>query len=149
MDKQDWNMIGADCLVLSCCCQCLMLQLLAFVLLKLPSKLVKKTKHYVKRKFGKKMRNGGNMARVKVTRCAEEVVGCQKPRDSMRARASAESFRLDGCLEEVEEVLEELSTKGEFGFGSFWRGDDGVEVHFPICLSKARSWVPMIMHLVF
>ncbi|KAI3714418.1 hypothetical protein L1987_73020 [Smallanthus sonchifolius] len=64
------------------------------------------------------------------------VVGYQKP---MRARAPAESFRLDGCLEEVEEVLEELSTKGEFGFGSFWRGDDGVEVHFPICLVKQQQ----------
>lgn len=24
------------------------------------------------------------------------------------------------CMEEVEKVLEELSSKGEFGFGSFW-----------------------------
>ncbi|XP_076928201.1 uncharacterized protein LOC143592074 [Bidens hawaiensis] len=133
MEQQDWNMIGADCIVLSCCCQCLLLQLLAFVLLKLPSKLVKKTKLYIKRKFGNKMRDGGKMMRVKV----EEVVGCQKPRDSMRART--ESVGLDGfggCLEEAAEVLEGLSTKGEFGFGSFWKGDDGVEVHFPVCLVK-------------
>lgn len=25
-----------------------------------------------------------------------------------------------GCMEEVEKVLEELSQKGEFAFGSFW-----------------------------
>lgn len=85
------------------------------------------------------MRDGRKMVRMKVARCAEEVIGYQKPRDSMkvRARARVESFRLDGfggCMKEVEEVLEELSTKGEFGFGSFWRGDDGVEIHFPICL---------------
>ncbi|KAJ0636309.1 hypothetical protein HanOQP8_Chr17g0660481 [Helianthus annuus] len=144
MEQQDWNMMCADCVVLSCCCQCLLLQLLAFVLLKLPSKLVKKTKHYIKRKFGNKMRDSGKMMRVKVARCAEEVVGCQKPRDSMRARARAESFRLDGldgCLEEVEEVLEGFSTKGEFGFGSFWRGDDDVEVYFPVCLVKQEFGV--------
>lgn len=75
-----------------------------------------------------KMRDGEKMARIKVARCAEEVVGCHKPRESMRVQARSTSFRvdgLDGCMEEVEEVLEELSRKGEFGFGSFWRGDDG------------------------
>ncbi|XP_071695465.1 uncharacterized protein [Rutidosis leptorrhynchoides] len=112
MERQDWNMIGADCVVISCCCQCLMLQLLVFVLLKLPRKMIKKTKQYMKRKFGKRMRDDGKIVRTKMARCAEEV----------------------GCMEEVEEVLEELCTKGEFGFGSFWRGDvDSVEVHFPIC----------------
>ncbi|XP_024995506.1 uncharacterized protein LOC112528712 [Cynara cardunculus var. scolymus] len=123
MERQDWNMIGADCIVLSCCCQCLLLQLLVFVLLKLPAKLLKKMKLYMKRKF----RKGGKMVRRKVARCAEEVVRCKKQRGSMRVRARTESFLVDGfggCMEEVEEVLEELSTKGEFGFGSFWRGDD-------------------------
>lgn len=83
------------------------------------------------------MSDGGKMVRKKVARCAKEVVGCQKPRDSMRVRSRAQSFRLDGfdgCMDEVEEVLEELSRNGDFGFGSFWRGDDGVEFHFPICL---------------
>nr|GEZ08376.1 proline-rich receptor-like protein kinase PERK9 [Tanacetum cinerariifolium] len=99
----------------------------------LPCKLVKKIKEYMKRKFGNRMRDGRKMVRIKVARCAEEVIGYQKPRDSMkvRARPRVESFHLDGfggCMEEVEEVLEELSTKGEFGFGSFWRGDDGVEI---------------------
>lgn len=94
----------------------------------------------MKRKFGNRMRDGGKMVRMKVARCAEEVVGCQTPRDSLstRGRTQAKSFQLDGfdrCMEEIEEVLEELSTKGEFGFGSFWRGDaDGVEVHSPKCL---------------
>ncbi|XP_071704827.1 uncharacterized protein [Rutidosis leptorrhynchoides] len=139
MEQQDWNMIGADCIVISCCCQCLMLQLLVFVLLKLPSKMIKKTKEYMKRKFGNRMRKGGKMVRMKVARCAEEVVGCQTPRDSIsvRGQTPAKSFNVDGfdgCMEEIEEVLEELSTKGEFGFGSFWRGDtNGVEMHFPIC----------------
>ncbi|KAK1423176.1 hypothetical protein QVD17_18471 [Tagetes erecta] len=136
MERQDWNMIGADCLVISCCCQCLLLQLLVFMLLKLPIKLIKKTQHYVKRKLMNKMRDGGKMARMKVARCAEEVVGCHKPRDSMRVEARSTSFRLDGCMEEVEEVLEELSIKGEFGFGSFWRGDDGVDAYFPGCIKN-------------
>nr|XP_043638556.1 uncharacterized protein LOC122609667 [Erigeron canadensis] len=137
MEQEDWNMICADCVVLSCCCQCLMLQVLVFVLLKLPSKLIKKTAQYMKRKLGIKIRDGRKMVRMKVARCAEEVIGCQKPRESFRVRARGESFRLegfDGCMEEVEDVLEELSTKGEFGFGSFWRGDGDVGIHFPICL---------------
>ncbi|KAI3699163.1 hypothetical protein L2E82_43249 [Cichorium intybus] len=137
MEQQDWNMIGADCLVLSCCCQCLMLQLLVFVLLKLPTKLFKRTIRYMKRKFGDQMRHGGKVVGMKVARCAKEVVGChEKPRDSVKVRAQGESFRVDGCMEEVEEVLEDLSRNGEFGFGSFWKGDDNVEVYFPICLVK-------------
>ncbi|MFS8017750.1 hypothetical protein Hanom_Chr15g01384071 [Helianthus anomalus] len=137
MEQQDWHMIGADCLVISCCCQCLLLQLLVFLLLKLPIKLVEKTKHYVKRKLRNKMQDGEKVTRMKVARCAEEVVGCRKPRNLIWVQARANGFRLDGfdgCMDEVEEVLEELSTKGEFGFGSFWSGDDGVEVYCPVGL---------------
>ncbi|KAL4569296.1 hypothetical protein LXL04_024932 [Taraxacum kok-saghyz] len=136
MEQQDWNMVGADCLVLSCCCQCLMLQLLVFFLLKLPTKLLKRTIRYMKRKFRSQMRHGGKVVGVNVARCAKEVVGCRKPRDPMNGRAQVESFRVEGRMEEVEEVLEGLSRNGEFGFGSFWKGDDDVEVYFPICLVK-------------
>lgn len=137
MEQQDWNMIGADCLVLSCCCQCLMLQLLVFFLLKLPTKLLKRTIRYIKRKFTDQMRHGGKVVGVKVARCAKEVVGCQKPRDLMKGRVDqVESSRIDGCMEEVEEVLEEFSRNGEFGFGSFWKGNNDVEVYFPTCLVK-------------
>ncbi|KVI05339.1 uncharacterized protein LOC112524348 [Cynara cardunculus var. scolymus] len=111
--RQDWNMIAADCFVLSCCCQCLILQILVFLLLKLPTKLFRKTKEYMKRKFG---------IRRRVARCAAAVIGRQRPQP--RRRIMVEDLRRDGCMEEVEKVLSEMYKKGEFGFGSFWRGDD-------------------------
>ncbi|KAI3734039.1 hypothetical protein L6452_13499 [Arctium lappa] len=114
-ERQDWNMIAADCFVLSCCCcQCLILQILVFLLLKLPTRLFRKTKQYMKRKFG---------IRRKVARCAAAVIGGQRPQ-APRRRVMVEDLRWDGCMEEVEKVLEEMCEKGEFGFGSFWRGDD-------------------------
>ncbi|CAH1431264.1 unnamed protein product [Lactuca virosa] len=127
MEGQDWHMIGADCLVLSCCCQFLILQMLMFLLFKLPSKVFRKAKEYVKRKFG---------IRRKVARCVAAFVGRQQPWPPHRD--AAECFRweeLNGCMEEVEVALEEMCRKGEFGFGSFWRGDEehDLEDNFRIC----------------
>ncbi|KAI3516791.1 hypothetical protein L1887_15830 [Cichorium endivia] len=126
MERQDWHMIGADCFVLSCCCQFLILQMLVFLLLKLPCKVYRKTKEYVKRKFG---------IRRKVARCAAAVIGRQQPPPPRRA--ALEGFRweeLHGCMEEVEKVLEDMCKKGEFGFGSFWREDDhDLDDNFRIC----------------
>ncbi|XP_071714314.1 uncharacterized protein [Rutidosis leptorrhynchoides] len=119
MERQDWIMIGADCVVLSCCCQCLILQILFFLLLKLPRKVYRKTKEYFKRKFNKQKK-------VAITRCAAAFIGRQKRRQSPY-RVVDDSLRweeVDGCMEEVEKVLGEMCNKGEFGFGSFWKGDD-------------------------
>ncbi|KAK7360738.1 hypothetical protein VNO77_02747 [Canavalia gladiata] len=107
---EDWNTLGADCVVISCCCQCLMLQILVFVLLKLPWKLVRKTREYAKKKLRqrKMLREMGSY---------EDVV----------ARIEAEMAVIDDagnhsgcCMDEVEKVMEEFYQKGEFAFGSFW-----------------------------
>lgn len=118
MGRHEWTLIGADCLVLSCCCQFLILQILLFVLIKLPRKVFRRIKAYVKMKFGKHRKEA-------LARCAAVLMGQQRGRSP--STASMESFRLDeldGCIEEVENVLEEMSQMGEFGFGSFWRGVD-------------------------
>lgn len=42
-----------------------------------------------------------------------------------------------GCMNEVEKVMEELSNKGEFGFGSFWcKEEESDELIFPTCLES-------------
>ncbi|KAK9060001.1 hypothetical protein SSX86_020705 [Deinandra increscens subsp. villosa] len=126
MDRHEWGMIGADCLVLSCCCQCLILQILVFVLLKLPIKVCRKVKQYMKRKFGKRRK-------AVIEHCAMAVMGLQqRPDEGSRREESS------GCMEEVEKVLGEMCKEGEFGFGSFWRGDDDddhncLEDDFRVC----------------
>ncbi|KAL8241924.1 hypothetical protein R6Q59_012226 [Mikania micrantha] len=157
MDRHEWGMIGADCLVLSCCCQCLILQILVFVLLKLPIKVCRKVKHYMKRKFRSRRK-------AVLERCAEAVMGRQPT-----GKVAVEGSRRDesgGCMEEVEKALGEMCAKGEFGFGSFWRGDDDydscLEDDFRICFVNqqlgyhdhdgkyhfVQAFGPLIMQLI-
>ncbi|RZB60375.1 hypothetical protein D0Y65_043239 [Glycine soja] len=119
---EDLNTIGADCVVISCCCQCLMLQILVFVLLKLPGKLIRKTREYAKKLRHRKANNDRRMGRE---------MGSYK---DVLLRIHEQSFRIQvemaltdgadhncgGCMDEVEKVMEEFYQKGEFAFGSFW-----------------------------
>ncbi|KAK1419812.1 hypothetical protein QVD17_29171 [Tagetes erecta] len=131
MSRHDWSMIGADCLVLSCCCQCLILQILVFVLLKLPIKVCRKIKHYLKRKFGM-------TRKVALEHCVATVMGQKRGRPPYRvAVEGSPRDEPSSCMEEVEKVLGGMSKRGEFGFGSFWRGDNDdhncLEDDFRIC----------------
>lgn len=118
-------MIAADCVVISCCCQCLVLQLVVFILLKLPYKVIRKMKQYVKKKLGGPKRertgyyiDGGHSGSFRIEGfCLEEWRGC------------------GNCMEDVEKELEDMSRKGEFAFGSFWSGED-LEESFPMYLVK-------------
>ncbi|KAL1370473.1 hypothetical protein HN51_000734 [Arachis hypogaea] len=140
---EDWNMLGADCVVISCCCQCLMLQILVYVLLKLPSKLVRKTRRYVKKKFCGNKRSRSNLSldhrldhREKILmgssfssyddvlvkiheqsiRFREEIVTI-----ALRNGTSGRNGNDSGsCMDEVEKVMEKLYENGELAFGSFW-----------------------------
>ncbi|KAK3222683.1 hypothetical protein Dsin_009708 [Dipteronia sinensis] len=120
MVMEDGSMLAADCVVISCCCQCLILQVLIFCLLKLPCKLIRKTKEYAKKKFRQRRRSKGKIIRKvkkRKSRYREELMefhggGC--------GRIELLKGGEDGCMEEVERVLEEFSQKGEFAFGSFW-----------------------------
>ncbi|XP_031122273.1 uncharacterized protein LOC116025249 [Ipomoea triloba] len=136
---EDRNALAADCIVISCCCQCLILQLIIFILLRLPSRMIRKTKRYVKRRLRSRKR-------------AEKVVQIEVCGygDGSSRRCGGSPARVlqvgdDGfpfsdcsfgcCMDEVDRVLEEFSQKGEFGFGSFWGGDVSKRV-FSYCETK-------------
>ncbi|CAK7326478.1 unnamed protein product [Dovyalis caffra] len=116
---EDRNMVAADCVVISCCCQCLMLQLIVFLLLKLPPKLIQKTKAYAKKKLWHRKKEKKILESVK-GRVQDRFVEFQES----SVRIQVDDFHGDhdcgNCMEEVEKVLEEFSQKGEFAFGSFW-----------------------------
>ncbi|ESW28376.1 hypothetical protein PHAVU_003G281600 [Phaseolus vulgaris] len=114
---EEWNMLGADCVVISCCCQCLVLQILVFLLLKLPWKVIRKTREYAKKKLRQRKGND-ERAKMKIeSGCYEDVLVRIDHEQSFR---DGEGFSCGGCMEEVEKMMEEFYEKGEFGFGSFW-----------------------------
>uniref|UniRef100_M4CJE7 non-specific serine/threonine protein kinase n=1 Tax=Brassica campestris TaxID=3711 RepID=M4CJE7_BRACM len=105
--EQDCGVFTADCVVLCCCCECFILQFFIFVFYKMPSKVAQKMKRFVIRRLlrGKKRR----LLPAKNKDCREEE---RLPGDDV-SRVS--------CMEDIEEMLHELSMEGEFVFGSFWR----------------------------
>ncbi|KAK7346146.1 hypothetical protein VNO80_20661 [Phaseolus coccineus] len=113
---EEWNMLGADCVVISCCCQCLVLQILVFLLLKLPWKLIRKTREYAKKKLRQRKGND-ERAKMKIEPGCYEDVLVRIHEQSFR---DGEGFSWGGCMDEVEKMMEEFYEKGEFGFGSFW-----------------------------
>jgi hypothetical protein len=122
--EEDMNMLAADCVVICCCCQCLILQIVIFVLFKLPYKLVRKTREYARKKLrqrkeDKKITGGG---RDQMGKYKGDFVGLGSFSIQVDSRLAMDGGRhgCGSCMEEVEKVLEELSQKGEFAFGSFW-----------------------------
>ncbi|KAL1189638.1 hypothetical protein V5N11_006092 [Cardamine amara subsp. amara] len=109
---EDLNSFAADCVVVSCCCNCLVLQIAIFIFLGLPQKLVKNTrKCYTKWGINRRIKRMGH--------------GCEcQDKNGVDSAWRKDSMSLEiegfGCIEEVEQVLEEFSKNGEFLFGSFW-----------------------------
>ncbi|KAK9277635.1 hypothetical protein L1049_007181 [Liquidambar formosana] len=119
---EDWNTLAADCVVISCCCQCLILQVVVFILLKLPYKLIRKTKEYAKKKLRHRKREEKMIETVE-RRFKDEFLGIHG--GSVRFKVDGSPINMEGhgcgkCMEEAEKVLEELCQQGEFAFGSFW-----------------------------
>lgn len=120
-------MLGADCVVISCCCQCLLLQILVFLMLKLPWKLIRKTREYAKKKLRQRK---GNDDKMKIeSGCYEDVLVRIDHEGEMAVR-DGEGFDCGGCMDEVEKMMEELYQKGEFGFGSFWGREEPCGKHY-------------------
>ncbi|XP_021755277.1 uncharacterized protein LOC110720546 [Chenopodium quinoa] len=134
---EDCNMVISDCIIISCCCQCLLLQLLIFVFIQLPRRVARKTKEYAERKLRKRRKKKqGDHQEIMVDDhkqkavYGDEFVGLDdddKSGKSMSLRilelesmAMNELHNWGSCNEEVDKVLGELALKGEFGFGSFW-----------------------------
>lgn len=115
---EDLNMLAADCVVISCCCQCLILQSIIFILLELPRKVIQKTRAYAKKKLWHR----------KKEKMLESVRGRFQDSFDKFLEGSIEiqvddfhgGHDCESCIEEVEEVLEGFSQKGGFAFGSFW-----------------------------
>ncbi|XAR55872.1 hypothetical protein NMG60_11036103 [Bertholletia excelsa] len=112
---EDWNMLASDCVVITCCCQCLILQIVLFVFLGLPHKLVQKLKQYTRKKLGRGKRESMAMG-SEVDRCGDPLP--QNPKGSVTIEG--EGFVCGCCMGEVDRVLEGLAQNGEFAFGSFW-----------------------------
>nr|POF27037.1 proline-rich receptor-like protein kinase perk10 [Quercus suber] len=121
---EDWNTLAADCVVISCCCQCLILQIIIFFLLKLPCKLIRKTREYAKKKLRQRRKNEKTIEN-EINQGKHDFEGM----NGGSFRIQVDGFLVDGdygcgsCMQEVEKVLEEFSQKGEFAFGSFWGGN--------------------------
>ncbi|KAF7827885.1 hypothetical protein G2W53_019049 [Senna tora] len=118
---EDLNMLAADCVVICCCCccQCMILQILVFALLKLPSKLIKKSRDFAKRKLNRRRRRSEIESYIEeIVRIEEE---CRFRVEAERERGFVEEDAGEGdCMEEVERAMMEFYRKGEFAFGSFW-----------------------------
>ncbi|KAJ4879763.1 Uncharacterized protein Rs2_36817 [Raphanus sativus] len=112
--EEDCGAFVADCVVLSCCCQCLVLQVTGFVLFKIPLKLVKKVKKFVKRRRGKTLQ----------PRMEEDVVVKEDEHWCGNEFGFEEGSSRFNCIEDIEGMLQELSMNEELVFGSFWRHED-------------------------
>ncbi|XP_059655583.1 uncharacterized protein LOC132302685 [Cornus florida] len=132
---EDWNTLPADCIVISCCCECLILQLLVFVLLKIPYKLVRKTKKYAKKKLMHRKRDEKIIQRGS-HQWEDEFIGVRGGFGGIQVESfvMSEFHGYGCCMEEVEKVLEDLSQKGVFAFGSFWGRDNSES--YSTCLEK-------------
>lgn len=109
---ENLNTFAADCVVVSCCCNCLVLQIAIFIFLRLPQKLVKNTrKCYAKWGINRRVKRFGISCECR------ENTGVD-----LELREESLSMEMEGfgCIEEVERALEEFSKNGEFLFGSFW-----------------------------
>lgn len=120
---EDLNTIAADCIVISCCCQCLVLQIVVFILLKLPYTLIRKAKQYVK-----KIRNSKKEANTITRQLSGFSIDEVLRSHSGSFRIKFESFLSEeccgNCMDEIEKALEDMSGNSEFAFGSFWKGDN-------------------------
>ncbi|KAK4788392.1 hypothetical protein SAY86_019711 [Trapa natans] len=115
--EEDWNALAADCIVVSCCCQCLVLQIIVFVLLRLPCKLIRKTKELARRRLAR-----GRKRREKTKGVIEPIkAGRREEPEWTNLQGLQVKFEdAEICMKEVERALGELVDRGEFAFGSFW-----------------------------
>ncbi|TYJ05762.1 hypothetical protein E1A91_A12G186200v1 [Gossypium mustelinum] len=125
MEMEECNMLAADCIVICCCSQCLILQFIIFVFLKFPAKLIKKTKQYAKKKLiGQRRKEGKMKDGLFQDEVQVELVTKSCMSMSIELRQAGFGDAQYGvqccCIQEAEKVLEELSRRGEFAFGSFW-----------------------------
>ncbi|XP_010044313.2 uncharacterized protein LOC104433322 [Eucalyptus grandis] len=146
---EDWNALAADCIVVSCCCQCLILQIAVFILLKIPCRLFQKTKRFAKKRFRHSRRRRKSLEKTSYLSEGQLVEG---PGCSMRD--GEDGFFIDvserggRCMEEVEKALQEMSQKGVFGFGSFWGRESGGSFSGCVCDHQGFDSSVVQLHLI-
>ncbi|KAI3467164.1 hypothetical protein Pfo_023827 [Paulownia fortunei] len=135
----DRSMLAADCIVICCCCQCMILQILIFILLKLPHKLLKKTKEYAKKFRARK--KGTKIVQIEMTRYEDDSFRSlgNSFRIDIKDFCLVESLQFGCCMDEIESVLEDFSSRGEFAFGSFWGGEASSSRSFRSCLKEEEE----------
>ncbi|KAF5202761.1 Parvalbumin [Thalictrum thalictroides] len=125
---EDWNYLAADGVVICCCCPCAILQVVVFILLKLPYKLASKSKKLVYKKLRKNKKRKEQIPRG-------EVIQHGGGGQQIRIQGELSRILLEGVslhpnhdciktLNEIEKAMEELSQQGHFQFGSFWGRDE-------------------------
>ncbi|CAA0820167.1 Unknown protein [Striga hermonthica] len=112
----------------------MILQILVFLLLKLPSKLFKKTREYAKKLKARSKKP------VIVKLEAQGGLQEKSSRIEIDDFDLVESVRYgEKLMEEIERELEEFSGRGEFAFGSFWgRGVCASRRSFGSCFKEAE-----------
>ncbi|KAL0396852.1 UNVERIFIED_CONTAM: hypothetical protein Scaly_0133600 [Sesamum calycinum] len=103
---------------------------------KLPHKLLRKTKEYVKKLRARNRRT--TMMQIELTRYEEDSSRSLNNsfRFNIQDSCLVESLEFGCCMNEIESVLEDVSSRGEFAFGSFWGGEVSPERSFCSCLKE-------------
>ncbi|PIA63432.1 hypothetical protein AQUCO_00201044v1 [Aquilegia coerulea] len=122
---EDWNYLAADGVVICCCCPCAILQVIFFILLKLPYKLASKSSKLVHKKLWKhKKRNEQITKGILVQHGGEQIRSQGELRRILLEGVSLHPYHdCRKTFNEVEKAMEELSQQGHFQFGSFWGRD--------------------------
>ncbi|CAI0552685.1 unnamed protein product [Linum tenue] len=160
---EDCNQMAADCVVLSCCCQCLLLQFLIYLFLKLPRRLLNRTRNYARKKLlkmrsrkkietelvGRRTAKFGEMFADIYNNEGSMCIDIGLLEEFKKSNADNDNIieHLDmgedrhQCIEEIERVFDECHAKGEFGFGSFWRKEVS-KMGSPSSSSSSSSFSP-------
>jgi len=154
------GLVAMDCLVVCCCCPCLVLQVTVFLFVRLPRKVVVKTKRIILRRWHRRRPSSSKAAGslkladlLDVDDSFEAAFGIGEEEVAAAADDSASDWKercfavggdddFDGVWEAI------IEQEGLFWFGSFWgrreqegsasEGDDRMDGSFrlPVALER-------------
>ncbi|PWZ25465.1 hypothetical protein Zm00014a_029950 [Zea mays] len=151
------GLVAMDCLVVCCCCPCLVLQVTVFLFVRLPRKVVVKTKRVILRRWHRRRPPApSSAAGLKLSALldldddgfeAAFGMGEQEGASDWKERCRCFAVGGDGGVDvDVDGVWEAIiEQEGLFWFGSFWgrrgEGDDRMDGSFrlPVALERVRE----------
>ncbi|CAD6249773.1 unnamed protein product [Miscanthus lutarioriparius] len=149
------GLVAMDCLVVCCCCPCLVLQVTVFLFVRLPRKVVVKTKRIILRRWHRR-RSSSSSSKAAGLKLADLLdlddgfeaafgIGEEEGAGDWKERC----FAVGGGDDEIDGVWEAITEQeGLFWFGSFWgrheqegsasQGDDRMDGSFrlPVALER-------------